>query len=332
MDIFLTRLTIRQFLILLLLGCLFFVAYLYFPKSLASWFGLAIISAITLVQYKHAQIKYLLSSALILSGVVVLAGLLQFNMVFNLAYLVVVAFCSAVISYYQRKWIVLSFWVVAFAIVASMQITIAEDKIYRAIFIVAAYLLYIAMEIDFPNHRRKRETHLAIDGILRNLKQLSNDIFSCFTVLYADNVYIYERRLHQQKTKYSDAIQKINDCPELQALIAAANHILEELIDCSQLRWRVTDAATFELCQLEMRAIQQVINLNFDILMSINLECATQAFIAMDQQIANLDSNYQTVLQIAAKEPFVFMLFISSLKRLENALHSFYTKDKHYVS
>jgi hypothetical protein len=159
--------------------------------------------------------------------------------------------------------------------------------------------------------------------VLKNLKKLNDEIFSCFLQPdYIDNIYLYERRLHVQKTQCLYALNnlrkfvKLKQASQTQILfLSLLEGMFENILDYSQLRRRVTDYSTLSVCSQELQAVSQEIDKTLGGMCAhirhkkyyLNQENLTQ-------KINLLEANYNNVLRVASPEPLVFLLFIDSLQ------------------
>jgi hypothetical protein len=95
------------------------------------------------------------------------------------------------------------------------------------------------------------------------------------------------------------------------------------MLDYAQLRRRVSDYNTFAVCKQELEVLAHEINILLVRLIKatgnksgdFNLEPFTTG-------INRMEENYHNVIQIAAREPLVFLLFISSLNSFQTSLQS----------
>lgn len=138
-------------------------------------------------------------------------------------------------------------------------------------------------------------------GFNKALKALADDIFACFLELdYENNQYLYEHRIHNSKFRFTSYLLKHANSKQATNMLATYN----ALIDAGLLRWRVKDKSAFAICGKEMADIKNAL---FD-------------GIELSKQIAAFESIYESVLQVTAKEPLPFLLFIQSLKKLEESI------------
>lgn len=151
------------------------------------------------------------------------------------------------------------------------------------------------------------------------LGKLTEEIFSCLLDPdYPRLLYSFERRLHKQKSKCLKSIQKI----VLPSVRDKCAHLLEVLLDLSAIRWRVSDHSTFSIVAIELGNILSALEARFDQLHKLVLH---KSVVFMDDDwlsraIVAFEEMYFSIVNVAAKEPLVFLLFIDGLKTLAELL------------
>lgn len=201
-------------------------------------------------------------------------------------------------------------------------LSISQENIVRSEYVLVGTAVALSFQIIFLPYFKRDEYKAYIKITLHNLRSLSKEIFSCLTSPeYIDNVYLFERRVHQAKNKYLASIS----C--LRQLDASTNNFTsylelwhDNLIDSGQLRRRVSDYATLSVCKDEMMSVAKNIADIFSILEKGSKEINTQH---LNLSINRLDENYQGVVKIASREPLVFLLFINSMKSLSKSFDDF---------
>jgi len=198
---------------------------------------------------------------------------------------------------------------------------------------MALLLWQVLLYWRFPQHKMQKIFIIT----LRALQELSEEIFSCLLQTdYPQQIYLYERRLHLQKNKVIAAFAQLSrvllcrsNQPEAkqqlaQIILLQCNKLYDLLLDCAQLRWRLTDYTALGLCSVE---ISGVLNALIVLFSSLKKSCLSAEQVVdiniLEQKINQLEENYQQVLQVTTPEPLVFLLFIFSLKdfsREANAL------------
>jgi hypothetical protein len=316
------------------------------------------------VQFKfnHAQDYWLIWSALIISllttgeafksriGIMLLTGVAaglsaviaaSLTSLFPVLaiYLFIITTGCMLLSQRYPHYFLTAFIINLFAIVSAGLPATMPDSGYRFIFILMGAAIALIFQVLFYFHFVINEWHGFIMVTLRQLKKLNTEMFSCYLQPeYIDNIYLYERRIHLQKNKCVTSITSLLDMTPLiekslpekernqhQLAQKKFDEVYDLLLDCSQLRRRVSDHTTFTICSEELTAICQEIERLFEGLMAVVMGKKFFPHINMLQEkIQRLEETYNHVLQVSAREPLVFLLFIFSLKALSNEMAACY--------
>lgn len=255
-------------------------------------------------------------------------------------YFFILTFASVFVSQTYPQYFFQAFIVIIFAILSSgIPTTLAENG-ERFVLIMSGSMIAAFFQILFYPYfiRNELRTHLILT--LQQLKKLNNEIFACLIdPAYSDNVYLYERRIHAQKIRFMraiDRLRKIDKLAELklsleeretyQQRLIRLDLLYDNMLDYSQLRRRVTDYTTFSVCSQELTDILQEINTSID---GAIARVANQKFYSnttmLHEKINRLENNYHQVLQVAAREPLVFLLFIDSLNAFKDSMDALNT-------
>lgn len=201
-------------------------------------------------------------------------------------------------------------------------VSLAENNARFVIFILITVITAL-LQIIFVSFSSKNDLKINKSAVLRNLKKLNQVIFSCLlTQEYSDNIYLYERRLHEQKKQYFQSMQKLKYSlqrtkTQNPKFIINADALFNNMMDYAQLRKRVTDYTTLSVCSKELTDIFAAIqNLMDDVMRDNDKEKLSADMQTFKLKINNLEDNYYHVLQVASREPLVFLLFINSLRAL----------------
>lgn len=159
--------------------------------------------------------------------------------------------------------------------------------------------------------------HWRLKKLLKHYALLSDDIFACFLNRdYPQSVYLFERRIHLQKTKCMTLLLQLDQ---------SAHPISEKLkliflimMDGALLRFRVADHNTFQVCASELKTIQLAVH---HTLKNVLKNKQQSDIVDLQRDIDSFYAHYEQVLQVAAASPLPFLIFISSLKSLAEALH-----------
>lgn len=157
--------------------------------------------------------------------------------------------------------------------------------------------------------------------VLHRLSRLSENIFACLISSgYVDNLYLFERRIHKQKIKCLTRMALLAQREQAAASSDAAAYkmqkLFEMLLDIGQIRRRVTDHTVFALCVDEMKGIDHAIRNVFAALAGHDDDQQDAALTKLEKYVTQLESTFEHVLRVTAREPLVFVLMLAGLKEL----------------
>ena len=335
MDLFFFAESINRIVYLLIVGCLAILLYFYFePCSERYWlvwsaFGLSLLTA---GKTFSSRVTRLVLTGLLAMIAVFMSGVFASNVLMLGIYLFFVTAISIYITHLYPRLFLITFIISLFAILSAMHqslmlLDLKDDDAY----ILAGILIALLPQIIYWPYYTRNELRFFMSLTMHDLKQVNHEVFSCFLQPeYPDNVYLYERRLHVQKNKFMHSMSLLREniqffetkLPEdkrhiLTEIEAQLGRSYEIIIDCALLRIRVTDHTIFSVCMDELSNIANEIDKLYDqINRLINGRKYQVNLIEFAEKITRFEECYHGVLQVTAKEPFVFLLFISSLKSL----------------
>lgn len=235
-------------------------------------------------------------------------------------FIIVVLLLTVSIQQYQPRYF---FNALIISLIAIISISVTPDSYMMLL----AGGIVLAFQLILWPFFLSYEMKLSQKWVIRHLRELNQEIFACFLAPhYKNNLYLYEHRIHdqtQQVLRWLDRLRHL----ELMKLIKSKTKenitvkfetFYANTLDFGQLRLRVTDQATFELCQKEMKTISLALNQiyrQYPKLTSAALE-------SFNQSIKRFEENYQQVLQVASTNPVDFLLFINSMKMLHKEFSS----------
>lgn len=264
-----------------------------------------------------------------------LSGLCAHSMIGGALFLLILTGASIFFIEMNPEYSLQAFIIPLFGILGSSIASSFSMHLAKLLFIITGGAIVIAAQFIFVYKFRINETQYWISIAVDHLKTFSNEIFAAFQPAYKDNTYLFERRMHMQKIKFMHAMKKIR---EFESDLATSSTLTRDntlslenlyaaLLDCSQLRNRISDPTIFSLCTQEMNALLANINELFaKLLLSIRqqtkIEFSTEPFI---ENIRRFDELYHNVLKVTSREPTVFVLFIESIKKIEQEMQMFYS-------
>lgn len=340
MDFIFTSLAIKRLIYLLLVTLLAFVAEYQFANSEAYWL---LWTALALSLLASCDTFMRTMAVICLTGVVAallayLAAICAYLMPLLAIYLLIITITCMYLGQHYPKYFLSALMINLLTLLSGGLPATLADYGHRLLFILAGTGMAAGLYLMFWPYftRNKLQSYLVLS--LRHLMQLNNEIFSCYLQPdYSSNIYLFERRLHLQKDKCLVAMRRLFNIIQLigekngieknallNDLFRRLNLLYDLMLDYSQLRWRVTDHSTFAVCDPELTAILNEMNLMFREAISLFAHQSHQLHTArLQETIQKLDDNYQSVLRVAAREPLVFLLFIASLKSFAEEIGRF---------
>lgn len=214
-------------------------------------------------------------------------------------------------------------WFVAnFMAVLSMQtdgtLTAALDHAEAAL---AGIVVVLAAQVILLPYFNRDEFRRSKKQVLHRLSRLSENIFACLiSPEYSDNHYLFERRIHKEKIKCLTAMallaQREIAAEATDVTADKMQTLFEMLVDIGQIRRRVTDHTVFSLCTDEIKGIDLSIKNMFAAFASGESGQQEAALSVLVRYITQLESTFEHVLRVTAREPLVFVLMLASLKTL----------------
>ena len=225
------------------------------------------------------------------------------------------------VGYQYPKYYFLSLLINLFVLVFAFFLPQSNHIESNAISMVYGALLILLLRIIFWPYFSRSETTFFFRKAIRVLKTLQDEIYACFLQAeYVDSEYLFERRIHSEKRRFALCIEKLKEVDDKNTMLIKLENIYALLLDAAQLRRRVSDHTIFELCQHELKSLLIALDHLFLTLeRSITTsQCLDQDFLT--REINQLESMFQSILQVTAREPIIFLLFIYHLKVLREEI------------
>lgn len=266
-----------------------------------------------------------------LAPIVILAGI----------YLFIITLISAVVSQRYPRYFLQALIINLFVILASSALVSLSENTERFVLISMGVGVAALLQIIFYPYFVRNELQAYVLITLRHLKKLNTDIFSCLLEPeYPDNIYLYERRLHTSKNHFIQALSRLREVTQLaetklnnvekaehELLLLNLDLLFENMLDYSQLRRRVTDYTTLSICSQELTNISREIDKSiYGLICHFSDKKIYPDTSKLTQYVNQLENNYHNVLQIASREPLVFLLFIDSLNAFIKKLNELYAR------
>jgi uncharacterized membrane protein YccC len=246
-----------------------------------------------------------------------------------IAYLVMLVFLTAYLTQQKPQYtyplLIITFLTLLSAILPASLI----GGVSRSINIIIGTVIAAVYQLIFLPWFYNSEMNATVESMLKSLLKLTDDIFICFLQpAYPENIYLFERRIHLQKKRcicllqHAKAIDR--HAGKHTKTLASLEKIFELLLSCALLRIRITDQTIFAVCISELTEVYDELKLNLKELTRIYRHQNPYMNVnGLEDRIERFENSYQTVLQVAAREPLVFLLFISSFRALKDEIAQF---------
>ena len=157
-------------------------------------------------------------------------------------------------------------------------------------------------------------TSLFLRSGFRQLAKLQKILFSCyFKKNYFSNRSSDEKKVHYQKQCVSRLMRKS------EFVFDKLEHLYEIIFSIHQLRYRIKDYSTLEICASELKKIEQA-----SIILLKKLaakKSISSEGVALTDAIHSFEQIYNTVLRVVAQDPIVFLFFIQDLYAFQEEIN-----------
>lgn len=325
--------SIRRLVYLLLVACVACGSLFFFPPKDAFWFAAAAmtLACISLGDFFLQRIEYILLTGLCAATSVFLTSWLMPILLFQAIFVVLIILSCFWWARIKPHLFYPAFIVSIFTLLAS--IPTGRDVNANAVALLLGVLFVCISQLVFlPRFAEQQLKAYRVMG-LHALQDLGQAIFTCLTQAdYKELSYTFERRIHLRKLDFLYAWSElkrliaVNRLPHQSAytqhFIVTLENLYIALLDSAQLRLRISDYSTLSICQQELLFFAKEFDKACDYLIKRFAGLKAQEFNqqSLEDAIAALDDNYQHVLKVSAHEPFFFVDFTASLKRIVNEL------------
>jgi len=159
---------------------------------------------------------------------------------------------------------------------------------------------------------------------LSAVQQLEKTIFSFYLKRdYPDNHYFYEKILQEKWVACLEKVKQLNECVEsmsaslqtkVSPLFKKIELMNEMMITLANLRYRVKDFSTFEVCEKELSHILAAL------IQALKQLRKKAPVVVNEKVISDFETIYSNTLQLITNEPYVFLIFISNLRQIFSEL------------
>jgi hypothetical protein len=216
-----------------------------------------------------------------------------------------------------------------YAVLSAGLLTNLDGAMQRFCCIVLGFAISIVVQIVFTRIRVTADLRYALADSLLRLAQLNQAIFSCYVAHnYQEEHFDYEKKLHASRGSFLYKISqartllmhlKSSPQPKFAAMLDCIEQCYEIFQSLGLLIQRVDDHSTFAVADKEFLALSGNVDTYLrQMAAEINtLKIRHEESAILSENIYELEEINRTVLQVVAKDPLVFMIFIQDMYALE---------------
>lgn len=305
-----------------------FFIYQYFHLPEAYWL---ILSALLLVQVYFNDLFWKNIFLIFISGVIIalnvfVANFAAENMLVLAFYLLFTTFVTVYVGLFNSTFLLTAFFINLFGTLSAGLSVDDGDIIARVGCVLLGTCVAMLVRIIFWPPRIKQELKRELDDCLSQLNDLQKEIFAIYLNRdYLDKHYGYEIELHQKRMQILAFIQKIRSLSVKKTAAAGLakkclNHvtnIYEIIIALGNLRYRVKDHTTFEVCEKELKQITEAISSE---LIDLAKHKSTSDLSHLLTGIRAFEEIYRNTLILVGNDPIVYLISIRNLYALHDEL------------
>ena len=332
---------IRRLLYFIIVAVVAVTASALFPSAHTNWMVCAAFS-LSLITFGNTFLQRL--DCLFLTGLAMAAGVFLSGALAWVGLPALYAFlCAAtlLLVYGMNRWpayLLPLLLVNVFVLLGMIPAADLAVNVDRMLLILIGTAIALVPQVIFWPHYISNQIKQAVLIAIKELQGLTNDVFNCLLQPdYKEKLYLYEKRVHSQKSKLLTARQRLNFLIEKNKNLSGTNRkalknclahldlLYESFISCAQVRWRSADHTIFAVCQQDLAGILQEINQAYhEFVLILTTKNKLHADLStLTVRINQLEQTYQNVMQVTAKEPVILLLFVASLQAFAVELAAF---------
>lgn len=223
---------------------------------------------------------------------------------------------------YPRYYLLLCIVNIAMLLTVTHGLLAIPDKRFMLMLgiLVVLFALLLMQVICIPGFYRRLALKRQLRA-LRDLDRIRMDLFACLLRQeYADNLYLFERRLHKSKRRFIQHLIKLRAVSVTERL----ERLFEIMMDAAQIRWRVTDHTIFAVCANELDHLSSAVaDINKQLCLFSKKSIVDIDTTSLEGAIKLLTDHFNHVLKVTAREPLAFLLFIASWEAWREEVESY---------
>lgn len=215
---------------------------------------------------------------------------------------------------YANYYLVSIYIALTVIVTSLLQMTFMQG-ISSGVYLLMGTTLSALWQVVFIYKEKQYRSNYLFNECLKELNQLQQTILTCLVEPnYSDKRYQFERRMHLQKYQF---MRSAGEYAELSKENMAAQllQLYSVLLESALIRWRISDFNIFSFGQKELQTISQALNQIFSSKFKQGLQL-------LNDSIDQLDDLYENILKVTAKEPLPVLLFVGSLRSMQNEIQA----------
>lgn len=305
-----------------------FFIYQYFKLPEGYWLILSglLLAQVYLKDLFWKNIFLIFISGMIIALNVFVANFAAENMLVLAFYLFFTTFITVYVGLFNATFLLTAFFINLLGTLSAGLNVDDGDIVARVGWVLLGTFIAMLVRIVFWPPRIKQELKRELDDCLSLLNELQKDIFLIYLNRdYLDKHYAYEIELHQKRMQILAFIQTIRSLSIKKAPAAIlakkclghVTNIYEIIIALGNLRYRVKDHTTFEVCEKELKKITDAISSE---LTDLAKHKSTSDLSKLLSGILEFEEVYRSTLILVGSDPIVYLISIRNLYALHDEL------------
>ncbi|MHB1948916.1 MAG: FUSC family protein [Gammaproteobacteria bacterium] len=237
-------------------------------------------------------------------------------------YLFLTTFASVYIGFLKSKFFLAAFIINIVGIISAGIPVSDEFLFFRVEGVLLGVVVGIVITILFvPTSQRSLIRQQFIETLMNMNELQKKTFFVYFKRDYTQKHFLYEKELHQLREKVLISLQRIT---QQQVGFDTLQHLFEITVTLGELRYRVKDSATFEVCEKEFQSVSDNMSRIFQQLIK-KIRGKKIVDLSLEQfalAIESVETIYRSTLQVVSKEPLIFLIFIQDLFAMYDEFNS----------
>lgn len=254
---------------------------------------------------------YLLISGMVAALLSVLAGIVATQVPALIILIFITTFLCTYLGFLLKNFLIPAA-LINIVSVASILPANAVSLNKRFVLILTFTVVLFVARLGFIRTRHSYSKRY-LKAIITRLGQLLDLFWRCYQEGdYFQQMYLYEKKIHKVNSKIMKCMTFLRCSIKSPNLMDHVERLYEVIIALGELRFLVTDHATFELIHKELAVILSALKLTLKTLVDQE---------ELREHIDSLEEINRSIVQVVAPEPLVFALFINNLKQFSHEVN-----------